>query len=360
MRGGASQATVEQFRADLRARGAELFIEQLDRGALTDVLGGVRLKFGGEVTLEAPEARVSHRPFGPPLIRVPSARLVLRGDPLTSFSRLRGFLSDPVAGISLGDMSVDYRHRSVGHWDLDGVKRSAAEGSFTADQARFGSVRWPNPSFSVTAKDHALEVRVGGADATPRATAKYLSGDERAAEWIVTVPNQALGAFGGDTSRISGTLSWVVPSNPTLPPRGGFRFVMDQWQQPPWPEAKVLTGSSGAVAAVLLPAADGASLRLDRVEVAAALFTLEGSGSVTFSGEPELRFEAKGQRTCSELAEHLAPSRYRDQVRAKLEQGVEPGWVELELRAQVRLGEGGSSSFRWHLKPGCGLAELTP
>lgn len=288
------------------------------------------------------------------------SRVTLSGDPLAAFSRLRDLLRKAEPRIDQRVLSLDYRDRSVGHWVLEGVRAGASDGSFTAERAHFGPITWDNPSFGLTTKAHAVEVRIGGADADaiPRATAKYLSGDERAAEWIITVPNQPFAAFGDDASRISGTLSWVVPSDPKLPPRGGFRFVLDPWQKPPWPEASALTGSSGSVSAVVVPAADGPNLRLERVEVAAALFTLEGSGSVTSAGQPAVRFQAKGRRTCSELGQHLAPSRYRDAVRKKLEAGVELGWVELELTAEVSLAGGGSTRLRWHLAPGCGLSEL--
>jgi hypothetical protein len=284
----------------------------------------------------------------------------LHGDPLSSFSRVRSFVNAPLPGIDLGEVSVVYDHRSVGNWLLERVRRGAAEGAFTADRATLGPQSWSNSAISVVMKPRALELQWGSeTEAGPRAQAKYLAPDERAAEWIIVVPHQPLGGFGPKGSSISGTLSWIVQSDPKLAPRGGVRFVLDQWDKPPWPEASALTGSSGSVAAVVIPAADGASFRLERFEVAAALFTLQGRGTFTAGAKPELQLTAKGQRTCSELAEHLAPSRYRDLVRAKLEQGIDPGWVELELNVQVTLGAAGSTRFRWHLTPGCGLGELT-
>jgi hypothetical protein len=360
LRGGASPAAIETFRAEARTRGAELQIGRIERGVLTDVLHQVRLTFGGAATIDVPEVRVAHRPLGPPRVRAERARVALHGDPLTAFSRVRSFVSAPLPGIDLGEVSVVYDHRSVGHWRLEGVRRGAAEGSFVAERARLGPQSWSNSVFSVAMKPRALELQWGSdTEAGPRAQAKYLAPDERAAEWIIVVPHQPLGAFGPENSSISGTLSWIVQSDPKLAPRGGVRFVLDQWDKPPWPEASALTGSSGSVAAMVLPTADGASFRLERVEVAAALFTLQGRGTFTSAAKPELRFTAKGQRTCSELAQHLAPSRYRDLIRAKLEQGVDPGWVELELDVQVTLGAGGGTRFRWRLAPGCGLAELT-
>lgn len=324
------------------------------------MLHAVRLKLGDQASIEVPDVRVSHRLWGSPAVHVEQARVLLRGDPLSSFSRVRDFVAAPLAGIDLGAVAVDYQHRSVGHWLFEGVRRGSGEDSFEIERSTLGPQSWSSASVSITMKERALEVQWGSETAAgPSVNAKYLAPDERAAEWIVVVPHQPLGAFGPEASRISGTLSWIVQSDLKVPPRGGFRFVLDQWDKPPWPEASALTGSSGSVAALVLPAADGASFRLERVEVAAALFTLQGSGSFTPSTKPELRFTAKGQRTCSELAEHLAPSRYRDLVRAKLEQGIDPGWVELELGVELSLGAGGGTRLRWQLSPGCGLDQLS-
>lgn len=324
------------------------------------MLHAVHLKLGDEVTLELPEVRVSHRWWGSPVARVERARFVLQSDPLASLSRVQEWLRAPISGVEIDDVSLDYQHRSVGHWRWNGVKRGSKDGAFTIERATLGPQSWSDASVAVALKERSLEVEWGSdTGASARVKAKYLAPDPRAAEWIVVLPQQPLGAFGPEASRISGTLSWIVQSDPERPPRGGFRLVLDHWDKPAWPEASALTGSSGSVGALVLPAADGVNFRLERVEVVAALFTLQGSGSFTPRKKPELTFTAKGQRTCSELAEHLAPSRYRDLVRAKLEQGIDPGWVELELAVEVSLGPSGSTRARWHLSPGCGLGELS-
>jgi hypothetical protein len=208
-----------------------------------------------------------------------------------------------------------------------------------------------------------------------------LASDGRAAEWILEIPYQSFAALGrslglgswsqDDPSRITGTFSWIVPDDPAQSPRGSLHFVVDRWPEPHWPEASALTGSSGSFGAVVVPAPDG--FRLERVEVAAASFALTGSGTITTAGKPEIRFKASGRRTCGELARQLPPSRYRDTVLATLgltgeqpasvateahhSSGTEPGWVELTLLVELLLEHGGSSRFRWHLTPGCGLRE---
>ena len=281
---------------------------------------------------------------------------------------------------------MDYRHRSLGHLALEGVERTAGEGSFIAKRLFLGPAGWSDTPFSLEARSRALEVRLGAAgDSGPQATAKYLASDGRAAEWILEVPYQSFAALGrslglsswsrDDSSRITGTFSWIVPDDPSLTSRGSLHFVIDGWHEPHWPEANVLTGSSGSLGAVVVPAPDGLGFRLERVEVAAASFDLTGSGTIATAAKPEIRFQATGRRTCGELVRHLPPSRYRDAVLATLgvtdeqfptaatesdhSNGTQTGWVELELRVELSLEQGGSARFRWHLTPGCGLSELS-
>jgi len=281
---------------------------------------------------------------------------------------------------------VDYHHRSLGHWVLEGVERTAGESSFVAKRLVFGRASWPATRFSFETHGHALEVRLGETgDSEPRATATYMASDGRAAEWILEVPYQSFAALGrslgvgtwpkADPSRITGTFSWIVPDDPALTSSGTFHFVLDRWQEPDWPEASALTGSSGSLGGAVLLAPDGRGFRLERVEVAAASFTLTGSGTITIAEKPELRLKASGRRTCAELARHLPPSRYRDTVLAThgladeqpasaatdspRSNGAASGWVELELGVELSLEPGGAASFRWHLTPGCGLGELS-
>jgi hypothetical protein len=354
---------------------------------LTDVLHDVRLDFGDGAALKAPGVQLFRGLFGPRSIRAPKAQLSLGGDPLASSSLVRRLVAASPPELEIAELSVDYRHRSLGHLALQGVERTDGEGAFVAKRFALGRTSWSGTPFSFETHGGALEVRLGAAGGSqPRATATYMVSDGRAAEWILEVPYQSFAALGrslgagswtnDDPSRITGTVSWVVPDDPALAPSGSFHFVIDRWDEPPWPEASALTGSSGSLGGAVVLAPDGLGFRLERVEVAAASFDLTGSGTITIAEKPELRLQASGRRTCAELARHLPPSRYRDTVRATLgltneqpptaatdsrpSNGTEAAWVELGLAIVLSLDPGGSASFRWYLTPGCGLVESAP
>jgi hypothetical protein len=393
-----SQAIVETFRASVRAEGGALHVGQIERELFADVLRDVRLELGDGATVEAPEVRVSRRPLGRASVRASRARVTLRRDPPSSFSSVRR-LAPALAAIETDRVTVDYRDRSLGHLILDGVSRVGGDEqrSFSAESLLWGGVTWPDAIFALAMPRRVLEVSFGsGASSTPRATAKFIPSEGRAAEWMIDVPHQSLAALrrslglgassAEDASRIAGTLSWVTPDDPALPSRGTFHFVLDRWYAPRWPEASALTGSSGSVAAGILPALDGARFRLVRVEIAAGPFALAGSGSVSSGEQPVIRLESRGRRTCAELSEHLPRSRYRDAVRAKLGLERESAPVtksassarsvaaseSVELSVTIELsvsgakarkdprasGSGGHLRFHWHLSPGCGLEEL--
>jgi hypothetical protein len=204
-------------------------------------------------------------------------------------------------------------------------------------------------AFSVTAKSRALEVLLG-----PRITARYLASDGRAAEWLLQVPRQP---FGGDPARITGTFTWIVPEDPAVASRGSFHFVVDDWPQPPWPDARALVGRSGSVSAGVVLSSDPATLRLERLKLETGLFPLDGTGSVTLAEHPEIHLEAKGRRACTELAQALPSSRYRDVIAAYEARDGE--FVELSVRVAISTRDGLKPRFDWRLSKGCGLEELS-
>jgi hypothetical protein len=393
-----SQAIVETFRASVRAQGGALHVGQIEREVFTDVLRDVRLELADGATVEAPEVRVSRRPLGRASVRASQARVTLRHDPPSSFASIRR-LAPALAAIETDRVMVDYRHRSLGHLVLDGVSRVGGGElrSFSAERLLFGGATWPDARFALAMPRRVLEVSFGsGSSSTPRATAKYVPSEGRAAEWMIDVPHQSLAGLRRslglgapsteDASRLAGTLSWVTPDDPGLPSRGSFHFVLDRWYTPRWPEASALTGSSGSVAAGIVADADGARFRLARVEIAAGLFALAGSGTISLGDQSVITLEARGRRTCADLSASLPRSRYRDAVRAKLGLDRESATatksesiartaaasesVELSLAIELSVagmkakndagtrGSGGHARFRWHLSPGCGLEEL--
>jgi hypothetical protein len=376
------RASFERLEARARAAGVRVDAGAVERGMFEDTLRDVRATFAGGAVARANTATLSGSPLRRPSLHVPALEVTLTGDPLEAYERVgRVTVPEGVEAVATR-VAVRYEHRALGTLALGGVSASASPPSVRAEVLELGGARFSDVTFSLAKKRGTLEVALGAErDAGPRATATYVPSDGRAAEWRIVVPHQALGALRGalglggppleDAPRMGGTLSFVVPDDANLPRRGSFRFVVDAWPRPAWPDASALTGASGAIAAVVVPSSSAAELRLERVEVAAALFELRGSGTIALGAAPKLTLVAAGRRTCAELAQGLPASRHRDAVRAYL--AVAPGpaprgqtpetprageWAELSLRLELAFGPEGGVRFLWHLSAGCGLAEM--
>jgi hypothetical protein len=190
-------------------------------------------------------------------------------------------------------------------------------------------------------------------------------------EWALDVPSQPLSEWANriglsvdetwTEAAIVGIGSVIVPDSLAHPARANFRFTVDNWHRPGWPEAGVLTGRSGAIALRISPG-PGATHAITRVEVAAGLFSLVGKGQLSFGEPNSLTFDAQGELSCARLLAHLPASRYRDQVQAYLgESGQDSAnqtSVRLELAARAEAPRGLPLQFRWHLHAGCGLPEM--
>jgi hypothetical protein len=155
--------------------------------------------------------------------------------------------------------------------------------------------------------------------------------------------------------------SVIVPDSPALKARANFSFTIDNWHRPSWPEGGLLTGRSGALALRLSPGPD-ATHAITRVEIAAGLFSLVGSGQLAFGEPNRLTFEAQGELSCARLLAHLPASGYRDRVQAYLAEHRQDSAnesVRLELAVRAEAPRGLPLKFRWHLHAGCGLSEMT-
>jgi hypothetical protein len=383
-----ARAPLETLRSVVRAEGITLDARAVERGVFRDTLRDVRANLRGGAVVRAREATLSRSPFGVPSLSTPVLEVTLTDEPIRAFSLL-GRVAVP-GGIALhaSRVSVHYRNRATGVLVLDGVsERSGVEPRLLrAETLSLGAARFADVAFSVAQKWETLEILLGAERGTSaRATATYVPSQGRAAEWRVVLPHQPFGelrealglgaAAPEDATRIGGTLSWIVPDDVQRAARGSCRFVLDGWPRPRWPDASALTGSSGAIAAAIAPSTVGDELRLERVEVAAALFDLRGKGTITLGAAPKVALAASGRRTCAELSHGLAPSRHREAVRtflgpgsAATPLGTPPDsnatgrageWVELALRVELVFGAPGSVRFLWHLSAGCGLPEMT-
>jgi hypothetical protein len=371
-----------------RERGISIETRVVERGWLKDTLRDIVLGLSSGAVARASEARLSRAPFAAPAFETGAVRVSLEGDPIEVLPQIAELEElAKVDGLRVSRLSIDHRHRTVGSLVLDGVSQRPGAGQhrLRAETLVLGKLRWSDVVFSLHEKPKTLEVLLGAEPAAlPRAKATYVPSDGRASEWRIILPHQpldalrtalGLGVAAPDTAtRIAGTLSFIIPVALDASPRGSFRFVLDGWDRPPWPEASAITGSSGALAAVLVPSPEGDALRLERVEVAAALFELRGSGELAFRDTVTGTLSASGRRTCAELAAGLPRSRYRQTVRDYLGLGPEGAgqgtqqpppatglgseFVDLSLRIDIASGPNGSLGFHWHLTPGCGLGEL--
>jgi hypothetical protein len=367
-----------------RARAAGIVVDAraVERGLFEDRLRDVRATLREGVVVRASDATLSRSPFGTPSLRAPALEVTLAGDPLQAHARFDEVAAPEGLDVQASRVSVRYRHRALGALALDGVSSPAPQ-SLRAKTLELGGARFSDVSLAFRKRKAALEVALGADQGSePRATATYVPSDGRAAEWRLMLPHQPLSplrlALGlgvpspEDSTRVGGTLSWIVPDDTTRYPRGHCQLVLDAWPWPSWPDAKALTGSSGAVAAFIRASAASDELKLERVEVGAALFALQGDGTITLGRSPKVQLAASGRRTCAELAQGLPPSRHREAVRAYLgpvaelppggnrrEGGRREEWVELGLRVELEAGVNGALRFLWHLSPGCGLPEMT-
>lgn len=190
-------------------------------------------------------------------------------------------------------------------------------------------------------------------------------------EWALDIPSQPLSEFAnriglkvGETwseAVFVGTGSLIVPESRARSAQADFRFTVDNWHRPSWPEAQLLTGRSGAVALRISPGPN-TTHPITRVEVAAGLFSLVGNGQLTFGEPNRLTFDAQGELSCARLLAHLPASPYRNRVHAHLREHPEDltnaTSVRLQLAVRAEAPRGRPLEFRWHLHAGCGLPEM--
>jgi hypothetical protein len=190
-------------------------------------------------------------------------------------------------------------------------------------------------------------------------------------EWALDIPSQPVSEWAKriglsvdetwSNAVIVGIGSVIVPDSPTPRASANFRFTVDNWHRPSWPEAGFLTGRSGAIALRVSPG-PGATHAITRVEVAAGLFSLEGKGEFSFGEPNRLTFDAQGELSCARLLAHLPASRSRDQVQAYLGEHGQASSNQTSVRLQLAVRAEAPRElplqFRWHLHAGCGLPEM--
>jgi len=276
--------------------------------------------------------------------------------------------------VSIRRLSVRYEDGSLPAIDLAGVVRKSVAGAelLQTAQLKIGQKSWSDVPFTIRRHAAVLEVELGKAPSPEQqVTLKHVISDGTGSEWVLNVPYQAVvpllgplglaASTGSGGAKATGVVSIIVPEAAERRPFGNLRFVVDDWPQPAWPEVSSLVGRSGSFGIGLLYRGDGRTWTLPRIEVSAGLFTLSGTGVMTWSERLELAAELRGSRSCDELATHLPASSYRDRVRAYVAQrpasrGSER--AELGLRLRMSAGADGKLTMDFRLAPACGLNEL--
>jgi hypothetical protein len=300
--------------------------------------------------------------------------VVIRGQaPLDTFwMEARGL--DVPADLEVKDARIEYTDTSRGKLFADNVsiKRSAGRDHLHVQSLRAFGTTFRDLHLWVSRPRTALEIRFAReAEDTKAPTLNVTRSPGQGVEWALHIPSQPFSEW---ANRIGlsidetwakavfvGIGSLIVPDSPTQSARADLRFTIDQWHLPSWPEARLLTGRSGAVALRLAPG-PGATHRITRVEISAGLFSLVGDGQFSFGEPNRLTFEAQGELSCALLLAHLPASGYREQVQAYLrehrEDSAQKSSVRLALSVRAEAPHGPPLTFRWHLHEGCGLAEM--
>ncbi|MGC4088160.1 MAG: hypothetical protein QM756_09720 [Polyangiaceae bacterium] len=349
-----------------RAAGGSLRYESADGWFGTMLVRACALELSPGFELEAPVTELGYwqgqaKPYAPQL------DVALR-EPLNVVYGDLEKLGEGPSGF--GEARVDWQDRSVGHVAASGLRGEANETGYTfsARSLRVGATEFSDVAFTLSKPQSVVQARLGPDRGDQRALElAFVPSPGEGWEWTLNVPSQPFPEFAQRTgialdpdfaqAKLAAVGSFVIPESDRAFSRANLRVVIDGWRRPAWPDSAALTGASGALAIRLAPA-PGTVWNAPSVEVEAGLFSLQGSGELALGPAARLRWHASGRRRCSELEQNLAPSVYREQVRAYLGQnGAHDESIELALTALVSIGAKPELRFRWHLSAACGIAE---
>jgi hypothetical protein len=373
-----------KLQAQLTKLEAKVTVSASTKSLFASTYKDLRVDFGTEVSVVTRQAQARRTFFAPPSVYLEEATYILRGKPDALWRQWLGMTRLGELPIHIDNASVDYQDRAIGNVALTNATFQQQNESLRvrATQLTFNGKRFSDVSLAVSRPQTVVSIGLGNGTAE----LSYVPRAEYAAEWMLSIPSQPLYPLleklgskpttVNDTARITGTASVIVFDDASKPLRGSMRLVIDNWFVPPWPEARAITGNTGAIGIHMESTGDGSTWKLSRVETNAAVFSLVGTGILSFGEPSRLSFTVSGTRNCAQLAEHLPPSTYRETVKTYLERdksfrdkvpdtttnnaptAIENRTVELRLNVDMTIGTGGQTRFLWHVAEGCGLREL--
>jgi hypothetical protein len=319
--------------------------------------------------------------FGSPRLLIDEARFVLEGDPSSVYQSLLLLPEWQGVPASWQRLSVEYAAPILGKATFEelSVERTGTAFVSRAAQVKLGPVLSRNVRLSLDKRNQLIELGLGEPEGqiTP-AQVGYFGSNRGASQWMFSARHQpvrpvaqALGweldsAFDESRAVVSGSL--IVPDDRSRPIRSNLEFALDRFPKPAWPEAPALLGDTAAFVASFPLPAPGASWDIQHATLSLSMFTLAGTGKVSWREKPSFSLDLSGKLTCAQLRGNLPASVYLEQVKKYIDsEPALPAAVtaarlheEVELRLQIAMDKapGGVREAVWHLNAGCGLAAM--
>ncbi len=381
----AQRQLLERLAAQAAQRGIQVELGAIRHGLLSSTVHHVKLSFSRApgVSVSMDELVASADLFGAPQVDIDRLVVSLTGEPSTLHSSLAALPSRDGIDLTIRHVGVEYLHRIFGKLKLDDVKveQRGAVALVRAESARIGEVGWKNIQFSIARRNEMIEVGVGdGPIQSAPIQIGYFPSSRGASQWAVTVIHQSartLGARVGwdlgaefDSASLVGSLSFIVPDDPTLAVRGSVQVAIDGFPRPKWASAEQLLGNTISFTSRIEPSRDMSLWNLPQVDVATSLYSMVGVARIHLGKASRFAADVSGALNCAQLGAHLPPSSYLDGVRRHLAQvdrvpaanseaDPHPEEARLRLQLSATLADNGPHHVAWHLSNACGLPELS-
>jgi len=376
----AQRQAVEQLTVRLQHRGVRLEHGAVQHHLFATTVRDVKIAFTGapgiSVNVDAIDVKAQLLSF--PTIDCERIVFSLNGEPTALHADLNALPDWRDFGLSPKRLDVEYAHRIFGLLSFESVsfEHRGPVLELSADRVRLGTMQWANVRGSMAPRNEILELGVGTGpiQSAPFRIAYYPS-SRGGSQWTVDVQHQSvrhLARQAGwelgpefESAFVVGTLSFIVPDDPTLSVMGSVQLVMDNFPKPAWSQAERLLGSTIGFTSRIEPASDGSRWDFPQVDVTMAPFSMAGVGRIEWGAQSRLAVDVSGSLNCAKLAANLPPSDYLESVkrhlanRAPLAAKLTTELVPLHLQLAATSKEQGSRHVAWQLNPGCGISELT-